>query len=634
MALPPEEIDARLGEVARLASTLLPAGWKSATLSYEALGSFEAGALRYGHSGRGKEALPRSGVFALLRDLRRDCYRSGLGTWFGYRIALRAGDLWGAEEQQEKHFSWRDAVTVADCGLELATYPRPDWRIPRWMRPLVEAHRAAGTFDPGQLLARPLPESALLGPGNEDYFPGARQALRHLMAGGLERLRIGRLEEGHWSVVPAGSAWLAVRFADGRCDPLVAFPDVRSALAHAAGRVMSEDGREINSALLAAADVLSRRRERELDAWNWGKAGSTAVRLSVGRRRASSSADDAHISLGPYRNRPGGYFVCPVGPVPETGPYISAREVCELAAFRRLREPVRPAEQRAAEPPPVPARNVLPPGTVVDAYGDNDPRFLYTLGTPDYVRGAFSRSHEHSYHVYRVERALLCSPGGFAPHPVHSDEEAAELARTDPGEGYYVGHGIAELIAAGHLAEITGTDGAPARPPDPVITVRKRVNLLSLDGSGSLVVRQGPRPDDEERRAALVGRMRRILTDGSPAGWRRMDLRITMTVPVADLALTVIGDDGGHVAMEPDPSLADIAGELRSMMYRPGEGTWFGLRLTIDTVDGHWIGYNDEFVPSWGQPLPAEAWGHDLSVFPRSADRIPPWLLAWIESDN
>ena len=96
---------------------------------------------------------------------------------------------------------------------------------------------------------------ALLPESIADIFAKARLRLEEVVPGGAGRLQIGRLAEGCWSVVSAGSGWLTVGFAEDGQARATGFTDVRSALAHAMAQIMAEEKVEITSELLLAAPL-------------------------------------------------------------------------------------------------------------------------------------------------------------------------------------------------------------------------------------------------------------------------------------------------------------------------------------------------------------------------------------------
>ncbi|WP_119727968.1 hypothetical protein [Thermomonospora amylolytica] len=139
---------------------------------------------------------------------------------------------------------------------------------------------------------------------------------------------------------------------------------------------------------------------------------------------------------------------------------------------------------------------------------------------------------------------------------------------------------------------------------------------------------RGPLPYDERRCEELTLKLGRILAQIAPEGWRRIDLKILMTVGISDVSLTVVMRDGSSPEVQPVRELTEIAAELRARMYRPGRGTWFGMRYMMDPPGAYWVSYNTDYDPMWSPPLPPGAYEQDLAAFPRDEQHIPDWLRA------
>ncbi|MFD0691554.1 hypothetical protein [Actinomadura fibrosa] len=140
------------------------------------------------------------------------------------------------------------------------------------------------------------------------------------------------------------------------------------------------------------------------------------------------------------------------------------------------------------------------------------------------------------------------------------------------------------------------------------------------------VPRQEPRPYDQRQYEQLVQRTGQTLVQITPPGWRRIDLKMLMLAGASDLALTVIMQDGSSPQVDAPRDLLEIAAELRSIMYRPDEGTWFGMRYMMDPPGAYWVSFNDRFDPLWDPPIPGELFAQDLTVFPRADASVPGWL--------
>ena len=137
---------------------------------------------------------------------------------------------------------------------------------------------------------------------------------------------------------------------------------------------------------------------------------------------------------------------------------------------------------------------------------------------------------------------------------------------------------------------------------------------------------QGPLPYRQERADELLRRLGAVVSEAVAAGWLRIDVRVVMTVSAGDIALTVVGADGRPAPAPPPPVVEQIAAELRSMLYEPGRGTWFGMRFMVEPSGRSWVHYNTSFDPGARPPIPPEAYADDLAAFPRADDQIPGWL--------
>ncbi|GAA2816955.1 hypothetical protein GCM10010470_60460 [Saccharopolyspora taberi] len=110
-------------------------------------------------------------------------------------------------------------------------------------------------------------------------------------------------------------------------------------------------------------------------------------------------------------------------------------------------------------------------------------------------------------------------------------------------------------------------------------------------------------------------------------GWRRIDLLSKMTVPVQELSLTVVMDDGSSPEVAPPDDLNVILAKLRMLLHTPERGAWFSARITINapaTIDFH---YNYDFEPRWNPPIDPACYVEDLEMFPRDRHTTPEWLL-------
>ncbi|TDC90350.1 hypothetical protein [Actinomadura sp. 7K507] len=137
---------------------------------------------------------------------------------------------------------------------------------------------------------------------------------------------------------------------------------------------------------------------------------------------------------------------------------------------------------------------------------------------------------------------------------------------------------------------------------------------------------RGPTPYDPQRYDELTKGVATLLAQAAPAGWKRIDMKALMTVAVSDIALTVVLRDGSSPPAELPRDVIGMLGELRSMMYRPGAGTWLSMRLMMDPPGAYYTSFNNDYDPLWDPDITAAEWAQDLAAFPRDDEHIPEWL--------
>jgi hypothetical protein len=136
----------------------------------------------------------------------------------------------------------------------------------------------------------------------------------------------------------------------------------------------------------------------------------------------------------------------------------------------------------------------------------------------------------------------------------------------------------------------------------------------------------GPLPFDEDRYNQMIQDIGRVLLRMAPPGWRRIDLKVLMVAAGHDITVTMIMDDGTTSSAPAPEVIGQIAAELRARMYREGEGTWFGMRYTLDPPSDFHVSYNFDFDPLWEPPIRPDVFAEDVAAFPRDEQHIPNWL--------
>ncbi|MWA06018.1 glycohydrolase toxin TNT-related protein [Actinomadura sp. LD22] len=453
----PEEEKAHLQGLIDEVVRLLGGGWRDARLTYRAVGGHEVVQLTGHEDGsapgavaRAARLVPGSAIPALLRRHREMTYHPDYGAWLSLAYSLwnRPDGLeWGVEADQPDEFAWADEIAPADAAAELARFPRPDAYVPGWLGRLSALHAAGEAFSPDTLRTAPQDDLAAQLPA---LFGRARERLAAYVPG-VDRLRVGTVADGCWTIARTDGAWLAIG-PDASVRP---FDDPRAATVHAMAGVMADAGLEINSQVLQTAGIITRQRSarKKQDAWNLAAdPDDSPVTRTYASPRPTSPGP--FIALEGMANRPGGYFVCFPGPAPEHGPYVSVHEVCRRLAAIGLPVPA-PEPPPEPEPAPEPLGETLPAGKEVDTYHDPADRFVFEIGTP-WLRRGHNTLRGLTYRVYRVQKPLRARPVLFEAGPIGSDAPPEET-----GMGYTLVDPIADLVASGHLVEITGPGGEP-----------------------------------------------------------------------------------------------------------------------------------------------------------------------------
>lgn len=146
---------------------------------------------------------------------------------------------------------------------------------------------------------------------------------------------------------------------------------------------------------------------------------------------------------------------------------------------------------------------------------------------------------------------------------------------------------------------------------------------------------------DAERMQALEGDIGVALLGIAPeADWARVELRAAVAGEAYQLRIAAVMDDGSTHVPEPaalDPEALKRIGEalleLRRVMsaYRPGSGTWFSMRLCLDSPEDYSAAYNFHHEPEWNPPLSEQVWLQDFETFPRDPFHLPDWLRGYLE---
>lgn len=128
---------------------------------------------------------------------------------------------------------------------------------------------------------------------------------------------------------------------------------------------------------------------------------------------------------------------------------------------------------------------------------------------------------------------------------------------------------------------------------------------------------------------ALEDQLCRRLVAEAPAGWQRIVFEYTALGDRRQSMCGVEFTDGTYSGLDLPTAVLDGFHRLRSLMYRPGTGTWFSMAAVLTPPNRARTYYNYDKEPDWADPLPTPAeYAEDVERFPRDLAATPPWLRA------
>lgn len=124
----------------------------------------------------------------------------------------------------------------------------------------------------------------------------------------------------------------------------------------------------------------------------------------------------------------------------------------------------------------------------------------------------------------------------------------------------------------------------------------------------------------------LLRRVSAELLASAPADWVKLRLVHTGLVDFATVRLEAMFVDGRTEHWLPPAAVPEAMSELRSGMYREGEGTWYTAHLEVDRTGRYSVRYDYDEEPHFGQARPDHSFALDHVCFPRGLDHRPDWL--------
>ncbi|WET78555.1 ferredoxin [Amycolatopsis sp. QT-25] len=135
-----------------------------------------------------------------------------------------------------------------------------------------------------------------------------------------------------------------------------------------------------------------------------------------------------------------------------------------------------------------------------------------------------------------------------------------------------------------------------------------------------------PAPFGPEQQQQIVAQIGNGLASMAPPGWRRLRTEHRAVGRHLETDVLITGPDGTTQPIAPPPELVQLLGTLRAGMYQPGQGTWLGMTLTFDAVQGTSVDFTLDQEPAWRRTPPPIGFQDELRFFPRADQYLPPWL--------
>jgi hypothetical protein len=99
----------------------------------------------------------------------------------------------------------------------------------------------------------------------------------------------------------------------------------------------------------------------------------------------------------------------------------------------------------------------------------------------------------------------------------------------------------------------------------------------------------------------------------------------------SSFSLNVLRDDGNHEALTSPDGSAIKSLKLRSGMYKQNQGTWFSMKILIESSGKFSCEFNYDEPPYFSIPPSDKEYLRDLKLFPRDQEHMPSWLQEKIQ---
>lgn len=125
----------------------------------------------------------------------------------------------------------------------------------------------------------------------------------------------------------------------------------------------------------------------------------------------------------------------------------------------------------------------------------------------------------------------------------------------------------------------------------------------------------------------IVDAIARELIRGLPEGWVGAQFRALILAPTTEYFLFVDEPETGRRKIFSSARVKELSRELRTVMYTPGKGSWFGMDVDLDSDRTMATRFNYDDEPEFSPPgVDPVAYVADQEKFPRDEANQPEWL--------
>lgn len=130
------------------------------------------------------------------------------------------------------------------------------------------------------------------------------------------------------------------------------------------------------------------------------------------------------------------------------------------------------------------------------------------------------------------------------------------------------------------------------------------------------------------RQQQLLRQIARVVVESGPDAWETLEYRVRALAGYMEDGLYVSDSTGQVRRTFPPDDIIDHVDALRTVMYRPGAGTWFSATVRVNSTGNVSADFDYDNEPAWETTPVAEAYAQDVRKFPRDESAMPAWLRA------